>query len=63
MVKYTLTEALKIMKDIRKQHPIIVAVYTNDGTILEDAVGISINGDAIQVGVDLPHYYEELFEE
>lgn len=60
MVKYTLTEALKIIKDINKQHPIVVAIHTDDGTILEDSYGIVINGNAIQVGVEVPDL--DLFE-
>ena len=59
MVKYTmppvsLTEALKIIQDINKQHPILVAIFTDDGTILDDATDIVINGNAIQVGIEVP---------
>ena len=53
MVKYTLTEALKIIQDINKQHPILVAIFTDDGTILDDATDIVINGNAIQVGIEV----------
>tara|TARA_Y100000401_G_C8128033_1_gene128654 strand:+ start:170 stop:355 length:186 start_codon:yes stop_codon:yes gene_type:complete len=52
MVKYTLTEALKIMNDISRQYPVFVAVFTGDNmSILEDVDHIVQNGDAIQIGV------------
>ena len=53
MVKYTLSEALKIMNDISRQHPVFVAVFTGDNmATLEDVDHIVRNGDGIQIGVE-----------
>ena len=53
MVKYTLTEALKIMNDISRQHPVFVAVFTGDNmSTLEDVDHIVRNGAGIQICVE-----------
>ena len=61
MVKYTLTEALKIIREINKQHLILVAVFTGDDmSTMEEIDHIVTNGDAIQIGVEAPRLIFDL---
>ena len=55
MVKYTLTEALKIIREINKQHLILVEVFTEDDmSTMEKIDHIFTSGDSIQIGVEAP---------